>query len=70
VRRQERELPGEYRAAVQDLLAGLRAENLGEAVRIAELPDAVRGYEGLKLARSREYRSQLRGALERYRRPA
>ena len=66
VRRIERELQGEYRAAVRELVTGLRPENLGEAVSIAELPDQVRGYEGLKLARAREYRQRLRSALERY----
>jgi indolepyruvate ferredoxin oxidoreductase len=66
LRRLERELPGEYRAAVKALLAGLRAGNLDEAVAIAGLPDSVRGYEEIKLARIRSYRAQLRAALERY----
>jgi len=34
-------------------------------VRIAELPDRIRGYEGLKLERIREYRKELHAALER-----
>jgi len=66
VRRLERELPGEYRAAIRSLLARLHADHLAEAVRIAELPDGIRGYEGLKLERIREYRKQLHSSLERF----
>ncbi len=67
VRRIERELPGEYRAALSTLLAGLAAGNLDEALRIAGLPDHVRGYEELKLRRVREYRAELNASLERFR---
>jgi len=70
VRRLERELPGEYRAAVRTLLARLNAGNLDEAVRIAGLPDCVRGYEELKIGRIGEYRAQLRAALEGYSAPS
>ena len=65
LRRLERELAPEYRAALRRLLAGLQADQLDEAVRIAELPDRIRGYEGLKLERIREYRKELHAALER-----
>jgi hypothetical protein len=33
-------------------------------VRIAELPDRIRGYEGLKLERIREYRKELHNSVE------
>jgi len=59
VRRAERSLPGEYRAAIERVLAALTMENLADAVRIAELPDLVRGYEELKLERVDEFRRRL-----------
>ncbi len=62
VRRLERELLAEYETTVQQLLEDLRPENLELAVRIAELPDLIRGYDEVKLrgvARYREQRSQL-----------
>jgi indolepyruvate ferredoxin oxidoreductase len=66
VRRIERKLPGEYRKAIRRLLAGLRADRLAEAARIAELPDHVRGYEQLKVRRAGEYREMLREQLAHY----
>ena len=63
VRRLERELPGEYVAAIDRALAALSAENLDAAVKLAELPDLVRGYEEIKLARVESYRQRLREAL-------
>src|ERR1700729_4405298 len=50
VRRLERELITEYRAAVQDLLACLTEDTLADCARIAALPDLVRGYEQIKIA--------------------
>jgi indolepyruvate ferredoxin oxidoreductase len=66
LRRIERELPGQYRAAVDRLLAGLSAANLGEAVAIAGLPDRVRGYEDLKLRRITDYRAELADRLDAF----
>ncbi len=66
VRRTERALPGEYRAALDELLDRLSPDSLDEAVRIAELPDHVRGYEELKLERVAEYRAELRRALAEF----
>jgi indolepyruvate ferredoxin oxidoreductase len=63
VRRIERELPGEYIAAIDRVLAGLTSERLDAAVKLAELPDLVRGYEEIKLARVESYRKRLAGAL-------
>ena len=64
VRRLERELPGEYVAAIDRALAVLSAENQGDAVALAELPDLVRGYEEIKVGRVSDYRQRLREALE------
>ena len=59
VRRCERRLPGEYREAIRALLGTLDAINRDEAVEIADLPDAVRGYEDLKMRRVAAYREEL-----------
>jgi indolepyruvate ferredoxin oxidoreductase len=63
VRRLERELITEYRAAVEDLLARLTEDTLADCVRVAALPDLVRGYEQIKMASVDRYRTQLRAAL-------
>ena len=59
VRRCERRLPGEYRAAIRELLGTLDSANRSEAVAIADLVDQVRGYEHLKMRRVAEYREEL-----------
>jgi len=63
VRRLERELVTEYRAAVEDLLANLTEDNLADCARIAALPDLVRGYEQIKIASAARYRTELHAAL-------
>ena len=55
VRRVERELRDHYRALVTDLARGLTPEGYDRAVRIAELPDLVRGYEEVKLRNVERY---------------
>lgn len=62
VRRLERELPDLYRTAVDDVLEHLTVDNLPAATRLAGLPDAVRGYEDLKVERAAEFRAQLAAA--------
>lgn len=47
-RRTERALIAEYRAAVDELLAGLNAGNLSLAVEIARIPEEIRGYGHVK----------------------
>jgi indolepyruvate ferredoxin oxidoreductase len=59
VRRTERALIGEYRAAVETVTADLTPENHALAVELAELPDIVRGYEDVKLANVEHYRRLL-----------
>ncbi len=59
LRRLERELPAEYRSVVDRLLDVMDGDNHAEAVRIAELPDQVRGFEDLKLSRISAYRHEL-----------
>ena len=52
-----------HRAAVEDLLAHLTEDTLPDCVRIAALPDLVRGYEHIKIASVDRYRTQLHAAL-------
>ena len=64
VRRTERALIGEYRETVEDLLAGLAdgrvgADRVDSAVELAELPDMIRGYEGIKMANVARYRAEV-----------
>jgi indolepyruvate ferredoxin oxidoreductase len=47
-RKAERALIGEYRAAIEELLATLSADNLTLAVEIARIPEHIRGYGHVK----------------------
>jgi indolepyruvate ferredoxin oxidoreductase len=64
MRRLERALVVDYVAVVDRLLGSLHTDNLHEAVRIASLPDIVRGYEDRKLKRVSEYRAELHRSLQ------
>ena len=66
VRRLERALIEEFDQTIETLLAGLTAETLDEAVRIAALADRVRGFEDLKVRRATEYRAAVSEALHAY----
>ncbi|MFD2420184.1 indolepyruvate ferredoxin oxidoreductase family protein [Amycolatopsis pigmentata] len=59
VRRLERALVAHYREVVTELAEHLSPEGYERAVRIAGLPDLVRGYEGVKLANIAAYRESL-----------
>jgi indolepyruvate ferredoxin oxidoreductase len=63
-RRAERALIGEYRAAIDELIAGLSAERLALAVEIARVPEEIRGYGHVKerhLKAAREKWQRLTG---------
>ena len=47
-RRTERALITDYQATLNELLAGLNADNLAAAVEIARLPEDIRGYGHVK----------------------
>ncbi|MFG2250269.1 indolepyruvate ferredoxin oxidoreductase family protein [Spirillospora sp. NPDC048823] len=72
-RRAERRLITGYLAVVRELAAGLTAgpdgagERLDAAVRIAELPDMIRGYEDVKTANIALYEERLRELLAEWR---
>jgi indolepyruvate ferredoxin oxidoreductase len=65
-RRMERALLGEYEATVEKLLAGLTAANQGLAARIASLPEEIRGFGAIKLARREQARAEERRLLDRF----
>lgn len=67
IRRLERELVREYVAIVDDLCSELTLDNYSIAVRIAELPDLIRGYENIKLKSVEAYRRTLDELLSTFR---
>jgi indolepyruvate ferredoxin oxidoreductase len=60
VRRVERQLAGEYRALVEKALVGLSPESYERAVKLAGLPDVIRGYEEIKLRNVQRFRDEVR----------
>jgi indolepyruvate ferredoxin oxidoreductase len=67
-RRLERRLIDDYRATVEELAAGLSAENLPLAVEIASIPEHIRGFESVReqhladaMARQAELLDAFRG---------
>jgi indolepyruvate ferredoxin oxidoreductase len=60
VRREERKLIGEYRALIERAIVGLSPANYERAVKLAGLPDAIRGYEDVKLASIQRFRDAVR----------
>jgi len=60
VRRVERQLPGEYRGLVDKALVGLSPESYERAVKLASLPDVIRGYEDIKLENVQRFRDEVR----------
>jgi indolepyruvate ferredoxin oxidoreductase len=60
VRRVERQLPGEYRALVEKALVALSPESYERAVKVAGLPDLIRGYEEIKLRNVQRFREEVR----------
>ncbi len=66
VRKVERAMIPEYVAVIERLTVSLTAANRDEAIRIASLPDQVRGYEDLKLRRAATYRSELADRMRQW----
>ena len=60
LRRLERELIAEYRDLIEAELDGLTPDTYERAVKLAGLPDVVRGYEDVKLAGVERFREQVR----------
>ncbi|MFN0092816.1 MAG: indolepyruvate ferredoxin oxidoreductase family protein [Acidimicrobiales bacterium] len=65
-RRTERALIGEYRAMIERALTSLSAATHADVVKLAALPDMIRGYEQLKMdnvAKFREEAATLEGKI-------
>nr|WP_082534610.1 indolepyruvate ferredoxin oxidoreductase family protein [Nonomuraea pusilla] len=65
VRRVERELVTEYRDLMRDALSKLTPDTAATVAELAALPDLVRGYEDIKLARVTEFRDRAAAARAR-----
>lgn len=66
LRRQERALIPWYRDTMEKVLLRLDDQNHALAVMIANAPDAIRGYEEIKLARMEETQEQVAQHLESF----
>ncbi len=60
VRRVERALIGEYRLLVEKALTALDVEGYERAVKLARLPDLIRGYEDVKLRSVERFHDEVR----------
>ena len=65
-RRMERQLITDYEVLVEDLIAHLTADKLDLAVKLASLPEKIRGYGHVKLANVVSTRAQWRDLLDRF----
>jgi indolepyruvate ferredoxin oxidoreductase len=65
LRREERELIGWYQGLLETAMPRLRPSNHAVAVELAELPDAIRGYEQIKEANAAKARERATGLLDR-----
>ncbi|MCO4864921.1 indolepyruvate ferredoxin oxidoreductase family protein [Cupriavidus sp. WGlv3] len=68
-RRTERALIGEYRALLDELVAGLNAANHDTAVALASLPDDIRGFGHVKENNLKAVRARWAKLLEQFRHP-
>ena len=64
-RKMERALIVEYRAMIENLLAGLNADNVANAVELANLPEQVRGFGHVKEATVEKFRAETAQLLAR-----
>ncbi len=66
VRKVERALIVEYRAVISDVCATLAVDNYEQAIKIAGLPELIRGYESIKLESVDRYQTQLQEGLQEF----
>ncbi|MBY4899002.1 indolepyruvate ferredoxin oxidoreductase family protein [Cupriavidus sp. AU9028] len=69
-RRTERALIDEYRALLDELVSGLKAENHQTAVALASLPDDIRGFGHVKENNLKAARARWQTLLAQFRDPA
>ena len=65
-RRIERQLVRDYEALVDELLTHLSADKLDIAIKLARLPEGIRGYGHVKLANVVTVRAQWKDLLDRF----
>jgi len=68
-RKQERALIGEYEALIDEVLGGLKASNHEIAVKLASVPDDIRGYGHVKEAHLVKARRKQADLLAQWRNP-
>ncbi|WHZ10047.1 MAG: indolepyruvate ferredoxin oxidoreductase family protein [Burkholderiaceae bacterium] len=68
-RRAERALIVEYRASIDELLARLDADNHGQALAIARIPEQIRGYGHVKARHLSAARDQWQALMSAWRDP-
>ena len=68
-RKEERALIGQYESLVDELLAGLSPQNLDLAVKLASIPDDIRGYGHVKDAHLRKAKAKEADLLAQWRNP-
>ena len=69
-RRTERALIGEYRASVEQVIAGLDAGNHSLALEIAAIPEQIKGYGHVKERNLAAARQRWDALMQRWGRPA
>ena len=69
-RKTERALIGEYRAAIDEVLAGLNARNHATALEIAALPEQIRGYGHVKDRNLAAARTRWSDLMAKWRNPS
>jgi len=65
-RKLERQLIKDYEGLIDELLAALSADKLDLAVKLARLPETIRGYGHVKLANVVTVRAQRKDLLDRF----
>ena len=68
-RREERALIDEYRASIDELLAGLDATRLPLALQVARIPEEIRGYGHVKARHLQAARAKWQDLMARWRNP-
>ncbi len=69
-RREERALIAQYRASMDEVLAGLNAGNHAAAVEIARIPELIKGYGHVKARHLAAARPQWTALMQAFRHPA
>jgi indolepyruvate ferredoxin oxidoreductase len=69
-RRTERALIDEYKASLEEVLAGLNANNHAAALEIARIPELIKGYGHVKARHLASARPQWAALMQSFRQPA